>query len=159
MACVEGMKSDMGVRRTPSGCPRIKGFCDRSRSAHRRMYEIQRMTTHRLDAACLYRLVLEKSSAGSRYHAVAEQGVQLRDIASVIGRRMNVPIVSMSAEEARIHFGWFVHFAAIDNPTSSTWTQQRLEWRPVQSALIPISIVHVISRHETANMSAFSDVV
>jgi len=71
---------------------------------------------HRLDAAHLYRLVPEKGSAGARYHAVADQGVPLRDIACVIGRRLNVPVVSKSREEAANHFGWFAHFAAMDNP-------------------------------------------
>ena len=75
---------------------------------------------HRLDAAHLYRLVLEKGSAGARYHGVAEEGVPFRDIAGVIGRRLNVPVVSTAPEEATNHFGWFAHFAAIDCPASSS---------------------------------------
>ena len=74
---------------------------------------------HRLDAAHLYRLVLEKGSAGARYHGVAEEGVPFRDIAGVIGRRLNLPVVSKTPEEAADHFGWFAHFAAIDCPASS----------------------------------------
>ncbi|MEH2376729.1 SDR family oxidoreductase [Nostoc sp.] len=92
---------------------------------------------HRLDAAHLFRLALEKApAAGARFHGVAEEGVALRDIAEVIGRCLNVPVVTKSPEEAANHFGWFAHFAAIDNPTSSTQTQQQLGWRPVQPDLI-----------------------
>jgi nucleoside-diphosphate-sugar epimerase len=91
---------------------------------------------HRLDAAHLYRLVLENGSAGARYHGVAEEGVPFRDIAGVIGRRLNVPVVSKTPEEATNHFGWFAQFAAIDSPASSAQTQERLGWRPTQSGLI-----------------------
>ena len=92
---------------------------------------------HRLDAAHLYRLVLEKGSAGAQYHGVAEEGVPFRDIAGVIGRRLNVPVVSKAPEEATNHFGWFAHFAALDNPASSKRTQEELGWHPKQSGLIP----------------------
>jgi nucleoside-diphosphate-sugar epimerase len=92
---------------------------------------------HRLDAAQLYRLVLEKGSAGARYHGVAEEGVPFRDIAGVIGRRLNVPVVSKTSEEAANHFGWFAHFAAIDNLASSERTRDLLGWQPKQPGLIP----------------------
>jgi nucleoside-diphosphate-sugar epimerase len=91
---------------------------------------------HRLDAAHLYRLVLEKGSAGARYHAVAEQGVPLREIAQAIGRRVNVPVVSQSAEEASKHFGWLAHFAAMDNTASSEHTRKLLGWQPKGPGLI-----------------------
>jgi nucleoside-diphosphate-sugar epimerase len=91
---------------------------------------------HRLDAAHLYRLALEKGSAGARYHGVAEVGIAFRDIAEVIGRRLNVPVVSKSPEEAANHFGWFAQFAALDCPASSKLTQERLGWRPTQPGLI-----------------------
>jgi nucleoside-diphosphate-sugar epimerase len=91
---------------------------------------------HRLDAARLYRLALEKGSAGTRYHGVAEQGVPFKDIAGLIGRRLNVPVVAKSPEEAADHFGWFAHFAALDCPASSAQTQERLGWCPRQSDLL-----------------------
>jgi nucleoside-diphosphate-sugar epimerase len=91
---------------------------------------------HRLDAAQLYRLVLEKGTAGAVYHAVAEQGVPFREIAGVIGRRLNVPAVSKTPEEAAQHFGWFAHFAAMDNPASSEQTQEQMGWRPTRPGLI-----------------------
>ncbi len=91
---------------------------------------------HQLDAAHLYRLVLEKGSAGARYHAIAEEGVPFRDITSVIGRRLNVPVVSKTSEEAADHFGWFTHFAAINNLASSQRTQELLGWQPKQPGLI-----------------------
>ena len=91
---------------------------------------------HRLDAAHLYRLVLEKGSAGARYHAVDEEGVALRDIAEVIGQHLNVPVVSKSPEEAADHFGWLAHFAAFDIPASSQRTREQLGWRPTGPGLI-----------------------
>jgi nucleoside-diphosphate-sugar epimerase len=91
---------------------------------------------HRLDAAPLYRLALEKGSAGARYHGVAEEGIAFREIAEVIGRRLNIPVVSKSPEEAANHFGWFAQFAALDCPASSKLTQERLGWRPTQPGLI-----------------------
>jgi nucleoside-diphosphate-sugar epimerase len=91
---------------------------------------------HRLDAAHLYKLVFEKGSAGARYHAVAEEGVPLRDIADAIGRRLNVPVVAKSPEEAVDHFGWLGSFVGMDVPASSAQTQERLGWRPTQTGLI-----------------------
>jgi len=92
---------------------------------------------HRLDAARLFKLALEQGSAGARYHGVADAGVPIRDIAGVIGRRLNVPLVAKSREEAAEHFGWLAYFLSLDNPTSSALTQERLGWRPVRPALIP----------------------
>src|SRR5216683_4319916 len=91
---------------------------------------------HRLDAAVVYRLALENSAAGVRYHAVAEAGIPFREIASVIGRRLNLPVVSKTREEANEHFGWFAQFAAGDLPASSQWTRERLGWLPKQPGLL-----------------------
>jgi nucleoside-diphosphate-sugar epimerase len=89
---------------------------------------------HRLDTACLYRLVLEKGAAGARYHAVAEEAVEVREIAEAIGRGLKLPVVSLSPEEAMGHFGWLGFLAGMDVPSSSALTQQRLSWHPVQKA-------------------------
>ena len=91
---------------------------------------------HRLDAAHLYRLLVENGRAGAAYHGVAEEGVAFRDIAGVIGGRLNVPVVSKSSNEARDHFGWFADFASIDNPVSSQQTRKRLNWEPKQPGLL-----------------------
>jgi nucleoside-diphosphate-sugar epimerase len=91
---------------------------------------------HRLDAAKLYRLAFEKAAQNIRYHGAAEEGVPFLDIASVIGRRLNVPVVSMSRDEGARHFGWFAHFASLDNPTSSERTREALGWHPTHPGLI-----------------------
>ena len=91
---------------------------------------------HILDVARLYRLALEKQEAGSRYNAVAEEGIPARDIAGVIGRGLNVPVVALSAEEATAHFGWLGMFVGLDMPASSAQTRARLEWHPTGPGLI-----------------------
>jgi nucleoside-diphosphate-sugar epimerase len=89
---------------------------------------------HLVDAAHLYRMALEKGAAednsGARYHAVAEEGVPVRDIAEAIGRGLKIPVVSKSPEEAAEHFGWLGMFAGLDCSASSALTQQRLGWHP-----------------------------
>lgn len=92
---------------------------------------------HRLDAARLFRLALEQGVAGSRYHAVGDEGVAVRDIADVIGRRLNVPVAGKSPAEAPKHFSWLSYFLGVDNPTSSKLTQERLGWHPDHTALLP----------------------
>ena len=93
-------------------------------------------TVHRLDSAHLYRLALENAQAGSRFHAVADEGVPVRDIAGVIGRHLNIPVVSVPVEQANEHFGWLGPFFSRDSAASSTLTQQRLGWHPVQLGLL-----------------------
>ncbi|GFE60180.1 SDR family oxidoreductase [Geobacter sp. AOG2] len=91
---------------------------------------------HRLDAARLYRLALEKGLSGARYHAVAEEGLPVREIADAIGRGLKLPVASMSPDEAGKHFGWLAMFVGTDMPASSALTKERLGWRPTQAGLI-----------------------
>ena len=91
---------------------------------------------HVLDSAHLYRLAVEKGDGGVRYHAVAEEGVRMRDIAETIGRGLNVPVVSISPEEAARHFGWLAMFVGWDIPASGAQTREKLGWKPVGPGLI-----------------------
>lgn len=88
------------------------------------------------DVARLYRLAVEKAEPGARYHAVAEEGVQVRDIARVVGAGLGLPVVSVSGEEAQAHFGWLGMFAGLDMPASSALTRQRLGWTPEGPSLL-----------------------
>jgi nucleoside-diphosphate-sugar epimerase len=91
---------------------------------------------HRIDAAHLFCLALEEAPAGSPLHAVADEGVPIRDIAEVIGRHLDVPVVSVPADEASEHFGWLAGFLAADNPVSSALTRELLGWQPTHPGLI-----------------------
>jgi nucleoside-diphosphate-sugar epimerase len=91
---------------------------------------------HRLDAANLLRLALEKGSAGARYHGVSEQGIPLKNVAEMIGQRLNLPVVSKSGKEASKHFGWLSMLLSIDNPASGHWTQKTLGWQPENLGLL-----------------------
>jgi nucleoside-diphosphate-sugar epimerase len=91
---------------------------------------------HTLDAAHLYRLAVESAPAGTRLHGVADEGVPFRDIAAVIGRHLDLPVVSISAEQAYEHFGFLSVFGSLDNPTSSALTQKVLDWYPERPGLI-----------------------
>lgn len=91
---------------------------------------------HRLDAVRVYRLALEKGPAGSRFHAVGDQGIPTREIAETIGRHLNLPVVSKPPAEAAEHFGWIGHFFAFDVPASAKWTRETLAWEPTHPGLI-----------------------
>jgi nucleoside-diphosphate-sugar epimerase len=91
---------------------------------------------HVLDVARLYRLALEKHEAGAKYHAVAEEGVAMRDIAEAIGRTLKVRVVSLSPEQAQAHFGWLSMFASNDLQASSAQTRRKLGWNPTGPGLI-----------------------
>lgn len=92
---------------------------------------------HRLDAAKLYRLALEKPfKSGTRYHAVAEQGIPFKNIATYIAERLQIPVVSLTNDEALEHFGWFAHFANLNNLTSSEETKTTLDWTPQHPTLM-----------------------
>jgi nucleoside-diphosphate-sugar epimerase len=113
---------------------------------------------HRLDAAHLYRLVLEKGSAGASYHAIGDEGVSFKDIAGVIGRRLHLAVVSKSPEEAADRFSWLAHFVGIDSPASSKLTEEKLGWQPKQPGLIadlergtyfePEQTIHAAGSHQ-----------
>ncbi|HEX3406730.1 MAG TPA: SDR family oxidoreductase, partial [Caulobacteraceae bacterium] len=85
---------------------------------------------NRADAAALYRLAMEKGEPGAVYHAIGDEGVTTRDIATAIGKRLDLPVVSLSADKAGEHFGFFAMFIGLDIPGSSRSTQERLGWRP-----------------------------
>jgi nucleoside-diphosphate-sugar epimerase len=89
------------------------------------------------DVAQLYRLAVEQTKEGmTRYHAVQEKGVSLRDIAETIGKGLKVPLSSISPDKAAEHFGTFGHFVALDMPASSEWTRKTLRWEPTGPGLI-----------------------
>ena len=91
---------------------------------------------HTLDAAHLYRLALEAAPAGSRLHAVGDEGVPFRDIAAVIGRHLNVPVTAIATEDTAEHFSFLAAFVSLDNPTSNTQTRDLLDWQPTHPGLI-----------------------
>jgi nucleoside-diphosphate-sugar epimerase len=93
-------------------------------------------SVHTLDAARVYRLALESAPAGSRLHAVADEGVPFRDIAAAIGRGAGVPTASISASDAGERFAFLGSFVGVDNPTSSEVTRKVLGWEPAHPGLI-----------------------
>ncbi len=91
---------------------------------------------HRLDSAHLFRLALENAPAGTTLHAAAEEGVPMHDIATVIGKHLNVPVVSVDQEDTMAHFSWMANFIALDSPASSRLTRDQMKWEPKQLGLI-----------------------
>ncbi|KDR66371.1 hypothetical protein GALMADRAFT_259437 [Galerina marginata CBS 339.88] len=91
---------------------------------------------HRLDAARLYRLVLEKGRAGANYHAVGDESVTIKSLAEAIGTQLKLDVVSKTSEEAQAHFGFFSWPLSIDSPCSSAKTQKELGWTPTGPGLI-----------------------
>jgi nucleoside-diphosphate-sugar epimerase len=91
---------------------------------------------HVSDVALLYRLAVEKREPGARYHAVAEEGVNSREIAEALGRGLKLPVVSITPDDAASHFGWMGMFVGLDMPASSALTQARLNWHPIGPTLI-----------------------
>jgi nucleoside-diphosphate-sugar epimerase len=91
---------------------------------------------HRLDAAHLFCLALERAPAGSVLHAVADEGVPIRAVAEVIGRHLDLPVVSIAPEDAGAHFSWLGAFLGTDSPASSALTRELLGWQPVQPGLL-----------------------
>jgi nucleoside-diphosphate-sugar epimerase len=91
---------------------------------------------HRDDAAHLFRLALENAPAGTTLHATAEEGVALRDVAEVIGRHLNVPVVSIAPEDAPAHFTWLASFLALDSPASNAQTRALMDWTPTHPGLL-----------------------
>ncbi|NYJ05237.1 SDR family oxidoreductase [Petropleomorpha daqingensis] len=91
---------------------------------------------HRLDAARLFRLALEQAPAGSVLHGAGDEGIPIREIAEVIGRKLDLPVVSIPAEQAAEHFGWLGAFLAADIPASSALTQELLGWQPSGPGLL-----------------------
>jgi nucleoside-diphosphate-sugar epimerase len=93
-------------------------------------------SVHRLDAAELFVRALERGAAGSRHHAVAEEGIALRDVAGVIGERLGVPVASASPAEIAARYGFLAPFLGVDNPVSSAATRARLGWSPTRRPLL-----------------------
>jgi nucleoside-diphosphate-sugar epimerase len=81
-------------------------------------------------------LALEKGESGAKYHAVAEEGITMREIAEVIGQGLNVPVISLSPDQAQEHFGWLAAFAGWDIPASSEKTRRQLGWNPTGPGIL-----------------------
>jgi nucleoside-diphosphate-sugar epimerase len=113
------------------GLAREKGVC-----AYIGEGENRWPAAHVLDVARLYALALEKRQPGARYHAVAEEGVAMRDVAEVVARGLRAPVLSLTPEAAAGHFGWLMMFAGLDMPASGAQTQEALGWRPTGPGLI-----------------------
>ena len=116
--------------------PRLAGIArDKGVSAYIGDGQNRWPAVHRRDAAPLFLLALDRPEAGP-FHAVAEEGVALKDIAEAIGRRFDLPVASVTAEDAQAQFGWFAPFVGLDAPTSSARTRESLDWHPTERGLL-----------------------
>ena len=116
--------------------PRLAGIArDKGVSAYLGDGQNRWPAVHRRDAARLFLLALDRPEAGP-FHAVAEEGVALKDIAEAIGRQLGLPVESVAAEEAQVQFGWFAPFVSLDAPTSSARTREALGWQPKERGLL-----------------------
>jgi nucleoside-diphosphate-sugar epimerase len=91
---------------------------------------------HRLDAAVVYRLIIEKQPEQKVYHAVAEEGIAFKQIATAIGKGLQLPTVSKDGSDAEVHFGWFKHFAGMNCSASSELSRKTLGWEPTHPTLL-----------------------
>jgi len=91
---------------------------------------------HRLDAAHLFRLALEKAAKGSRYNAIGDEGIPVRELAEVIGKHLNLPVISVSTDKAADYFEWMGRFIAFDSPATGYKTRELLGWQPTHIGLI-----------------------
>ncbi|QGY33301.1 3-beta hydroxysteroid dehydrogenase (plasmid) [Pantoea cypripedii] len=91
---------------------------------------------HKLDAARMFRFALEAGKPGTRYHAVAEEGIPFREIAEALGRGLNIPVMSVPTQQAARYFGWLAPFVTADNPVSSGITQEDMQWEPEHPCLM-----------------------
>jgi nucleoside-diphosphate-sugar epimerase len=91
---------------------------------------------HVSDVARLYRLAIEKAEPRARYHAVAEEGVSLRAMSETLGRRLRLPVKSLTPDEAQAHFGWLAMFASADAAASSAQTRKKLGWQPTGPGML-----------------------
>jgi nucleoside-diphosphate-sugar epimerase len=122
---------DSGFMATLIGIARTKGVAGYLGDGSNRWPAV-----HRLDSAHLFCLAVEDAPAGSTLHAVADEGVALRDIATVIGQHLNVPVEAIAADKAGEHFTWLAAFVGIDSPASSAITRELMSWEPTRPGLI-----------------------
>lgn len=102
---------------------------------------------HRLDAARLFRLAVEKAPSGAQLNGVADSGVPMRAIAGAIGRLLGVPTRSVAAGQVQGHFGWLAHFVAMDIQASHARTSELVGWEPTQPGLLDdLAAGHYLSR-------------
>ncbi|MER5939514.1 SDR family oxidoreductase [Streptomyces sp. NPDC001928] len=124
-------EGDIGFMATLVGIARAQGVSGYLGDGSNRWAAV-----HRLDAALLFRLAVEKAPAGSVLHGVDEEGIALHDVAEVIGRHLDVPVTSISPEAAAGHFTWLSTFLGVDSPASSALTRETLDWRPARPGLL-----------------------